>query len=179
LLAIAIGIGMRDLQTEDLWLLWLDSLGIGLASGLAVAAFFSVSTGFVAGTITDRTRHNEGTWRSRRNGLTVFLIVTSAFAALGSFVASTALIIWGLVIGLILGLRKGGLFFLRHWAVRMALCCYHYAPFRYNAFLSYAKNRAILRSRGGAYDFLHRLLAEYLASAKEKRVLKVRQRADD
>ena len=69
-----------------------------------------------------------------------------------------------LVLGLLLFFVSGGLFVLKHCAVRMGLRMNGSAPLDYVSFLAFAKDRLLLRQVGGSYVFTHRLLREYLAS---------------
>jgi hypothetical protein len=74
----------------------------------------------------------------------------------------------GLTAGLISGLFAGGLFFIRHFVIRLALRIRRLAPFNYVRFLNYAADRLFLYRVGGGYIFIHRLLREYFSSLAAK-----------
>jgi hypothetical protein len=62
------------------------------------------------------------------------------------------------------GLLFGGLFFIKHFVLRLFLWLSRSAPLNYVAFLAQAKDLLFLRQVGGGYIFTHRLLREYFAS---------------
>lgn len=71
---------------------------------------------------------------------------------------------FGFSAGLIIGLIAGGLFFLKHIAVRLTLGLNGLAPVRYARFLDSAVDRLFLRRVGGGYIFAHRMLRDHFAN---------------
>ena len=148
-------------RAEDLVIVIGTSGLMGALIGLFLALFFALPAGLVAREVSVRTERNERTWRSGRNGLLAGLGAWVAIGSVGVIIRSVALVEWGLIVGLIVGLQKGGIFFLRHWAVRIALWRYNSAPFRYVPFLDYAADRIFLQRVRGGYLFIHPILMKY------------------
>jgi hypothetical protein len=69
----------------------------------------------------------------------------------------------GVILGLSIGLGRGGSACLRHGAIRRLLEGRGVVPRDYVAFLDYAAGRILLSRRGGGYQFFHRSLLEYFA----------------
>ncbi|HZR40605.1 MAG TPA: NACHT domain-containing protein, partial [Ktedonobacteraceae bacterium] len=76
----------------------------------------------------------------------------------------TYALIFGPLVGLITGLRNGGIACIQHVALRWLLHATDALPWNYARFLDYAAERVLLRKVGGGYIFIHRLLLEYFAS---------------
>ena len=70
----------------------------------------------------------------------------------------------GPLIGLVSGLRAGGIACIQHIVLRLLLRKAQSMPWNYARFLDYAAERILLRKVGGGYMFVHRLLLEYFAS---------------
>ena len=64
-----------------------------------------------------------------------------------------------------LAFTKGGEFAINHYVVRLLLCRFKVAPFRYVRFLNEAVERLFLTSRGGSYEFFHLTFRDYVADA--------------
>jgi serine/threonine protein kinase/tetratricopeptide (TPR) repeat protein len=79
-------------------------------------------------------------------------------AMLGVFLAQSA------TIPVYMGLRRGGLFCIQHFVVRITLWRQHLTPWRVTQFLDYCVDQSLLRRVGGAYIFVHELLAKYFGS---------------
>jgi hypothetical protein len=141
--------------------------------------------GFIAGClqveIPVRAAPNEGTRRSGRNALIAGLassiivgVVTGYsysltypdedelldFVSRSSEVMGSGLL-FGLLAALIIALANGGLFWIRHYVLRIFLWREGIAPLHYVRFLDYAVSRIFLRRSGGGYLFVHRTLREY------------------
>ena len=71
-------------------------------------------------------------------------------------------------LGVMAGGFAGGLFGLRHFAIRLTLWMNRTAPLNYVRFLDYAADRLFLRKVGGGYIFIHRMVLEYFASQDGK-----------
>jgi hypothetical protein len=72
--------------------------------------------------------------------------------------------VFELVLGLLVGLNKGGKTCLQHVLLRWMLTRNGSAPSHYAAFLNYAAERILLRKVGGGYTFIHRYLLDYFVS---------------
>jgi hypothetical protein len=128
-----------------------------------------------------RTRPNQGTHRSARTAVTAVLtlgltgglvgiLVSGPLFKPGVYIMAKGLILglfYGLSCGLIVGMVAGGLFSLRHFALRLALWASGLAPLAYVRFLDHAVDRLFLRKVGGGYIFIHRVIMEYFASLAE------------
>jgi hypothetical protein len=77
---------------------------------------------------------------------------------LGVFVAQTA------VIPAYMGLRRGGLFYIQHFAIRAELSRHGLMPWQITHFLDCSVDASLLRKVGGSYIFLHELLAAHFRS---------------
>ncbi|MFL5699653.1 MAG: protein kinase domain-containing protein [Ktedonobacteraceae bacterium] len=73
-------------------------------------------------------------------------------------------LVLGSLVGLVNGLRSGGVACIQHVALRWLLRETGKLPWNYARFLDYAAERVLLRKVGGGYIFIHRLLLEYFAS---------------
>jgi hypothetical protein len=69
----------------------------------------------------------------------------------------------------VLALDKGGYFALRHLAIRLVLSRTTPAPLRLVSFLQDASHHLLLRQRGGAFEFPHLTLRDYLAAQWDRR----------
>lgn len=144
--------------------------------GLGFGLLFGMIAGFTAtAQIVTRTVPNEGIRRSLKNAL-----ISLTFGTLGGPVmlvtaelVTAELDLWnivgsglgfGLLIGMIAGLKNGGFAYLKHYVLRVLLWRNDYAPWNYIRFLDYAAERVFLRKVGGGYVFTHRLLMEYFAT---------------
>lgn len=76
---------------------------------------------------------------------------------------------WTILIGLLVGLRFGGVAAIQHCIVRLLLWIRGDAPLNYTGFLDYAATeRHFLPKVGGGYIFAHRNLLEYFAAMIEE-----------
>ncbi len=144
-----------------------------LLMGLLTALFLLV----LAPNSSERSSCNEGTLRS----IKVALTMTGLVVILGMFIAlHDGLHGWLLLASLTLGLA-GGLFVIKHYALRLFLWMMRIGPYNYPAFLDYANERILLRKIGGSYIFTHRMLQEYFASRNlvaNEAVIQARARAN-
>ena len=69
--------------------------------------------------------------------------------------------ILGLISGLIVGLSRGGLAVISHYALRLILCLNGNAPFKFVNFLDRCARLSVLKKVFGGYIFIHRMLLEY------------------
>lgn len=83
--------------------------------------------------------------------------------AAAMLLAAAGLLGFGLLVGLVLGLRHGGAAYLRHRALRRQLVRNGSLPRDHIAFYEHAVSLGLLRRRAGGYEFLHRLLLDHLA----------------
>ena len=114
---------------------------------------------------------NEGIRRSFRNAM----FIGSASALLFGVVMQLIDYFWfsrmwgeglefGVIIGMLIGLRSGGFACLQHVILRLVLWYHGYAPWHYVRFLEFAAQRVLMRKVGGGYIFIHRLLLEYFVT---------------
>ena len=157
-----------------------DGLGVGI--GLGVGLFFGLFLGLDAALrpapVGQRSAANEGTRRSLRYALYIasvgpvfLLVLTWGYAlrgvlggALPWMVEVLALVAPAIVVaGVLLGLRKGGYFAVRHGVVRALLRRLNLAPWAYVSFLDEAKDHLFLRKTGGVYQFFHVTFRDFMA----------------
>lgn len=122
------------------------------------------------------TKPNQGIRRSVRHSVllgSAGVVVGGIASGLVTYVAlpahnlvgsSVFAFFFGPLLGLIIGLRVGGVAFLQHFALRWLLWKTRTIPWNYSRFLDYAARHVLLRKVGGGYIFVHRLLLEYFAS---------------
>ncbi len=162
-----------------------DNLLLGLQLALALVPFFaqlSLLGGLSAGlssNILDESNivtPNQGIRLSAR--YSVLVGITSIFVGVGISVLISVLttilfkaplslsfaFIFGPLIGLVSGLRVGGIACIQHVVLRWLLWKDKMMPWNYPRFLDYAARRILLRKVGGGYSFVHRLLLEYFAT---------------
>ena len=77
-------------------------------------------------------------------------------------------VIIGLMVGTVAALYKGGIFCLRHFAVRAVLSAQGAFPWNYAHFLDFAAERLLLRRIGGGYMFAHDLLRDHFAKQYDR-----------
>jgi MFS family permease len=154
---------------------WLNG---GLLGGLLAGLFAGLFSGLVNGQIEMKTIPNEGiknsTLNATRIGLVVGLVSELIFGLFGGLVGQLGFgLSFGLRGALIFGLLSGigvggGLAVIQHYALRFWLQRYGYLPLKLVPFLDLAAERLILQKVGGGYQFMHRLLQEYLAGLNEQ-----------
>lgn len=144
----------------------------------------------LTGTVrTQRTRPNEGIYRSARNALLIGVSIafvagvanlslsllerrTSEAAGLTSIggmagAPITGAIAAALVYGLIFGMVYGGASVLQHYVVRVLLIRNRAAPWHYMEFADAMTERLLLVRLGSSYQFSHRLLQDHFAAYPE------------
>ncbi len=84
-----------------------------------------------------------------------------------TLVGITLGVVMGVLVGLVTGLAGGGAAVTQHYLLRAILAASNTLPWEIRRFLDYGTERVFLRRVGGGYIFYHRLLMEYLATAKE------------
>ena len=87
--------------------------------------------------------------------------------ALGLVPALAAGLVVGVAVGLYTGLELGGRTCIHHLALRALLVRSGCMPWRCLRFLDFAAERLILRRAFGAYEFIHPLLQEHLATTPQ------------
>jgi eukaryotic-like serine/threonine-protein kinase len=70
---------------------------------------------------------------------------------------------FGLIVGLIVGINRGGSAVIKHYALRLTLWLNGYTPFKFVDFLDHCAKLILLEKVGGGYIFIHRMLLEYFA----------------
>lgn len=147
-------------------------LGAGLVSGLLLCLYVVLASGLTTSLVERRATPNEGIRRSARYALMIglgaglfFALVIGLFVGLfvGLFPGLVSGLFAWLVLGLFFGLTVGGYASLKYLAVRALLVYNRATPRWYIRFLNDATERLLLRRRGSAYLFTHRLLLEQFA----------------
>ncbi|HVE97115.1 MAG TPA: NACHT domain-containing protein [Pseudonocardiaceae bacterium] len=158
-----------------------SSVGVsaGLRAGLQVGVVTVLAAGLIGGLVNglstsqllaSQTIPNQGMWRSARNaalvGLAVGLVVGVAAEPLSRLLVDHRAVglLYGLVAGLVAALFFGGMACVQHLLLRALLVQGGFAPRQYIHFLDYAVECLFLRSIGGGYIFVHRLLLEHFAA---------------
>ena len=164
---------------------WLIGMGISTStpsqnSGLVGGMIGGITAGFVGcidgeligPDIDTKTSPNEGIRRSALNAVICAITMGLLFALIfslwdgmrGKELSITVFGLIGMVSG---GLIGGGLACLQHTSLRLILWLNGDIPWNYSGFLSYANERLLLQHVGGRYQFIHALLQEHLANARE------------
>lgn len=152
----------------------------GLAIGLAVGALAGLAVGALLGAYQD-SRYEEELDQNGRLGSNLGLrrvfascarmtgLYSAAFAlVLGGFTfvltqqweSVYRMVLFGLTLGLLAGLRYGGFDLIQHYTLRAQLHISGQFPFRPAAFLSYASQLTFLPQRAGGYVFFHKSLRD-------------------
>jgi hypothetical protein len=76
----------------------------------------------------------------------------------------------GLIFGLSVGLNRGGLAVIKHYALRLILWMNGYMPLNFVGFLDQCAKLILLKKVGGGYIFIHRMLLEYFAELTPKSI---------
>ena len=156
-------------------------LNVGLIVGLMCGLGFMLTVGLTGGlrgpSMGNKTKPNQGVWKSAQNSamftLIVGLIGTLIGWSLDSWLSSGLMngtnhklmsgLAGGLVGGLTGGMIGGGTPCFKHLSLRLMLYRLRYAPWNYAYFLDYATERLFLQKVGGGYIFIHRMLLEHFA----------------
>jgi DNA polymerase III delta prime subunit len=151
-------IGFRAIQFK-----WFVPLLFGLAAGLG----YSMIQLFTSDSPKNRRKPNQGTIESLRTALMASVVFGVSGGFLGWFLNGVpGALTLGPAIGFSAGFMTGGLFWLKHFTLRVLLWAANGAPFRYAGFLDEAAARLFLFRVGGGYIFIHRMLQEHFASLR-------------
>ncbi|GHO94530.1 hypothetical protein KSF_045780 [Reticulibacter mediterranei] len=163
---------LRRILLIESWFLWAYGPFFALIGGLFGAVTGAISGNFID--VRNITTPNQGIRRSMRNGV----LVGGACMVIGGMVGglfgeaitvqdTTHFLVFALVfgplIGIVCGLRVGGVTCIQHFTLRWLLRDADALPWRYARFLDFAAERVLLRKVGGGYSFVHRLLLDYFA----------------
>ena len=134
-------------------------LWLGLISGVNLINFTEVN---------QRTIPNQGIWTSARNGLIselIFVLVFGRFGWQAGQNINSPIRTLGMMLGLglLYGLKMGGVACIQHFNLRLILHHKKRIPWNYARFLDFASERYLLRKVGGGYIFFHRMLMEHFA----------------
>jgi len=161
------------------------NIGFVIIVGLGpFIVFFSGLLGAFSGGVSSNvldernlTRPNQGIRRSALYSIvigTMSMMIGGAVGVLFASITRGALTdinsmltygaIFGILTGLVNGLRNGGIACIQHIALRWLQRETDSVPWKYAHFLDYAAERVLLRKVGGGYVFIHRLLLDYFAS---------------
>lgn len=163
---------MTELGLSRTWAVIVGVFSASLAFALIVAIIAGLITLFSGEAVDARRSPNQGTHRSIRAAIgTVALCGLLGVFAWGLFLRESSEPVSRLIralgeggsVGLIIGLVAGGLFSLKHFALRLMLWVEGLAPFRYARFLDSAVERLFLHKVGGGYIFAHRMLRDHFA----------------
>ena len=166
-------------------LLGASALASGVPASILMLWFAGVA--LIVGLSGDRpettTVPNQGIWQSLKNaslfaltGNVLYLIGLAGLAGLLKlpdpvYVPVVTGGIFSGIVGLVLGMLKGGSASVQHLVLRLVLYVKGYSPWNYARFLNYAAERTFLQKVGGGYIFTHRLLQEHLAMLGVKHYL--------
>ncbi len=165
----------------------------GLQFALVAASFFALLGGLIGGVVgglsgdvldeRNLTMPNQGIRRSARHSVLVGVVGALIGGVVSGLVGGVASrvhdpnllwsiilsygLIFGPLIGLISGLRGGGIACIQHLVLRLLLLDAGSMPWNYPRFLDYAAERVLLRKVGGGYIFTHQLLLDYFATLEE------------
>ena len=171
-------VDLNDPRIRTLMELGLSRTGAVIVAVLSASLAFALVVAIIAGLITlfsgeavdARWSPNQGTHRSIRAAIgAVALCGLLGVLAWGLLLRESSKPVSGLIealvvgfsVGLIVGLVAGGLFSLKHFALRLTLWLEGLAPFRYTRFLDFAVERLFLRKVGAGYIFAHRMLRDH------------------
>ncbi len=158
---------------------------ISLLCGAIIVPIISATfDGLKNSELTNKKKANQGIWLSRNNAirfglggcfivsiLFILLIVIIGFLSgvSSSEIIKSGLIIliigllFGMTIGVILGMIYGGTTCIQHFSLRRILYRKGRIPWNYSRFLDYASERLLMKKVGGGYIFYHRMLMEHFA----------------
>ena len=170
------GVFMRVLILDPTW--WLMRVPTLDLIGLLMVVLIFASAGFLMGVLLFKLQSfligvlnhseieikqipNQGIWLSARNAITACLMAGFMGVLMGGL--TFLFLTGGLIVGLMVGLTKGGLACIQHFILRLILYCNKYIPWNYARFLDYAADRILLQKVGGGYIFIHRMLMEHFA----------------
>lgn len=157
----------------------------GMFSGLMINTTFSIIFGLIGGflfgivggikvtKLSEKTKPNQGMWRSLTNALLIGLFGGLASALLvgllfllisGVQSGQYGAVVAGLAGFFLFSFIGGGRALFQHVILRFTLYWNGQIPWNYARFLDQAADFALLRKVGGGYIFIHRLLQEYFAS---------------
>lgn len=164
-LVFGLSVGLTDGLVEAL----VSGLIVGLILGLVGGLVGSLGAFFDAPPVEARLQPGRGVRSSLRNGILMTLVGAPVFGVIG-IIFDYWLNGGGDIVTFILAallpvafLYYGGLAFIQHYTLRVALAAQHRLPLRLIPFLEAMNRRVILRRVGGGYIFVHRTLLEYFA----------------
>jgi hypothetical protein len=158
---------------------------IGLISGLVGGLSFALSSGLIDTVRVDKTSPNQGIKLSLKNGLVALLISGLIFGlilvfwifgrlleplvSVWIFPRLNDVVFFGLILGLSVGLNRGGSAVLKHYSLRLILWLNGVTPLRFIPFLDHCSKLILLKKVGGGYIFIHRTFLEYFAELTPER----------
>jgi hypothetical protein len=171
-LAAACGIPTWAIDATSAWLA--ITLLAGLGGGLSTLVIIALHAGLAAGTVSQRSRPNEGIRRSAWYALLAGTVTAVLLGGLTSAVVHgferfapgeplRAELMFALGLAVPIALIYGGLACIQHVALRLVLWRDDAAPLRYVRFLDDCCECGLLGKVGGGYMFFHSVLLEHLA----------------
>jgi serine/threonine protein kinase/DNA polymerase III delta prime subunit len=178
--------GVKDgvkLLSEGLAFTWMFMLEYAPFIVVIVGLLSMLAGGWSSDVIDERdlTTPNQGIRRSARASLFVGsmgIVLGGVMVGLAGIVTGQIQnlvqllgtgLIFGLLIGVVSGLRVGGIACIQHMVLCWLLRKADALPMHYVRFLDYAAERVLLRKVGGGYMFVHRLLLDFFASQETSR----------
>ncbi|MGK7875254.1 MAG: ATP-dependent Clp protease adaptor ClpS [Xenococcaceae cyanobacterium] len=144
-------------------------LTAGFSWGLVLVLSGVLISGLIGSEVETTTVPNQGIWQSAKNAI-IFALIGGVLCLTGGaglagllklpYMLSMSIFTGG-ILGLILGMLKGGKACIQHFVLRFVLHSNGYIPWNYTRFLNYAAEHTLLQKVGGGYIFRHRLLKEH------------------
>ena len=106
---------------------------------------------------------NQGINFSLKNSLTLLLVLFGLSVLILGLIGLRYGLFLGLFFGVTVGLNRGGLTVIKHYALRLILWRSGYTPFKFIQFLDQCARLILLKKVGGGYIFIHRMLLEYFS----------------
>jgi hypothetical protein len=182
--------GTKDIRTALPEILH-QELSFAVIIALSLASIGGLLGGLTGGVSNDllnehsRIQPNQGMYSSARHSLLVGIIGGMVGVGVGGalsrvinmgvqdpdiswFLAVRYGLFLGPLIGLVSGLRAGGIACIQHIVLRWLLHKTDCLPWNCTRFLDYASERILLHKVGGGYIFVHRLILEYFATLERR-----------
>jgi hypothetical protein len=132
-----------------------------------------LSSGFIDWVKVSKISPNQGIKLSVKNSICAFFVALLSIALIGALSTGLAGIsnwlVYGLFIGLVVALDRGGAAVIKHYSLRVILWITGRTPIDFIEFLDRCSKLVFLKKVGGGYIFIHRMLLEYFADLPRQR----------